>query len=241
MEPVNQTPFALAPIVGRLNFPGYSLTLIVKGTFDLSNGEVATPAEEQLFPTGDEYFPGDDDLQGSCRYESDYALHKPRADLLLAGTCHAPGGRPATSAEVSFDVGPYGKSVRVTGDRTWEGPPFFRRPSEPEQFTEHVLSYEQSFGGEGWRTNPVGIGYAKDDSEGGTGEHLLPNIEDPDELVRSTRNRPTPAGFGPLGQTSPVRSSTARDSSTAISPKIHRRMWRRAPNGVLLGADAGVR
>ena len=83
MEPVNQTPFHYGPIAGRLNFPGHSLTLIVKGTFDLKPGQAATTSEEQLFLAGDEFYPDDDEMEGSTRYEADFAYFKPRADLLL--------------------------------------------------------------------------------------------------------------------------------------------------------------
>jgi hypothetical protein len=51
LETINQTAFHFAPLVGRLNFPEHSLTLIVKGTFKLSRDGKATPVEEQIYPT----------------------------------------------------------------------------------------------------------------------------------------------------------------------------------------------
>ena len=88
MELLNNTHFSFAPLPGRLNFPKYSLTLIVKGTFDLIPGGKVTEVEEQLYPTGDEFYPEDEEMLGSPRYELDFACFKPRADLLLSGKCH---------------------------------------------------------------------------------------------------------------------------------------------------------
>src|SRR5438477_785896 len=106
--------------MGKVHFPNHSLTLIVKGTFDLAPGKKAAAAEEQLFPTGDEFYPGDDEQAGGCRYESDFAYLKPRADLLLAGKCHAPAGRPVETCRVTFRVGAKERTLLVVGDRTWE-------------------------------------------------------------------------------------------------------------------------
>ena len=85
MRYVNQTSFTAAHIPGRLNFPGHSLTFVVKGTFDLHQGKPAEPADYQPYPTGDEFYPDDGDMTGGPRYEYDYAFFKPKADLLLVG------------------------------------------------------------------------------------------------------------------------------------------------------------
>lgn len=201
MKIVNPTPFQLAPFVGRMSFPGHSLTLIVKATFDLSPGGRAEPAEEQRFPTGDEPHPDDEEGKGSVRYASDFVPFKPRADLLLAGTCRAPGGRPAESVDVSFGVGDCSRTLRVFGDRRWTGPLGLRSMSAPAPFAEQPLQYERSYGGAGFDSNPVGVGHSRGDGDGKDDEWLLPNIEDPRRLIRSPRSHPAPAGFGPLGAT----------------------------------------
>ena len=93
MELLNESHFEFAPIVGKVSPPQDSLTLIVKGTFRLSPGETTTLVDEQLLPTGDELYEDDDEGQGSCRYDSDFAYFKPYTDLLLVGNCHPPAGR----------------------------------------------------------------------------------------------------------------------------------------------------
>jgi uncharacterized protein YjbI with pentapeptide repeats len=200
LEIINQTLFKFASYPGRINFPGHSLTLIVKGTFDLLQGQNATPSEEQLFPTGDEFFPDDVDMQGSCRYEYDFAHFKPKADLLLSGHCHSPNGKPIPACQVNFQVGAHAKTLNVFGDRCWKRSIGFGTISDPEPFTRMELKYENSFGGKGYKKNPVGKGFSKQETENGKKARFLPNIEDPENMIGSPRSRPEPAGFGPLGR-----------------------------------------
>jgi len=204
---LNDTPFPLAPIPGRIEFPQLSLTLVVKGTFDLHPGGPATIAEEPLYPIGDEHLPEDEERAGPIRYASDFASLKPAADLLLVGTCHAPGGKPAGACEVAFQVGERRRVLRVSGDRYWEARGGRWVPSEPEPFTAMPLGYERAFGGQGYGPNPVGRGLAEVVGADGVGRRPLPNVEDPESPVTSPDDRPEPAGFGPLSPLWALRQS----------------------------------
>ena len=205
MEIINQTPFLFAPFAGRIGFPGHSLTLIIKGTFDLVPDGVAVISDEQFFTTGDELYPDDDEGNGSSRYESDFAYFKPRADLLLAGTCYSPGGKPVKANQATFQVGTSSKIIGVFGDRFWN--PITRTISDPIPFTRMELRYERSFGGSGYNKNPVGKGYSKIIDEAGAKVRPLPNIEDLRNLVDSPGKQPEPAGFGPFSSLWEQRSS----------------------------------
>lgn len=198
MELLNETRFEFAPIVGKVSPPQDSLTLIVKGTFRLSQGERATLLEEQLLPTGDELYEDDDEGQGSCRYSSDFAYYKPHTDLLLVGNCHPPEGKAVSSCRVTFQVGDYAKPLAVFGNRYWQGT--MRSQSAPEAFTSMPLRYENSFGGDGFKKNPVGKGSGTVQQENGTSNRPLPNIENMQRLIGSPGDKPDPVGFGPLGQ-----------------------------------------
>ncbi len=200
MKTVNQTPFKFAPFVGRLNFPKHSLTLIVKGTFDLTAGAKAVPAQEQPFPTGDEFYPDDEDMQRGPRYESDFAFYKPRADLLLVGKCYPPGGKPAQMCQVTVRVGEKTKTLTVVGNRRWERQGLRYKSTEAEPFTEMELRYENSYGGEKFKKNPVGKGHGLVKDNRGNSNRLLPNIENPANLIESSHSHPELAGFGPLGR-----------------------------------------
>ena len=46
MQVHNQTDFTFGAFPGRLDFPAHSLTIVVKGAFDLVPGGVARLAEE---------------------------------------------------------------------------------------------------------------------------------------------------------------------------------------------------
>ncbi len=121
MEVFNNTSFMLAPLVGRIGFPNHSLTLILKGTFDLKPGEKTVLSKKQLFSTGNELYEDDDEGQGSCRYDSDFAYFKPHTDLLLVGNCHPPEGKALPSCRVTFQVGNHAKQLAVFGNRYWQG------------------------------------------------------------------------------------------------------------------------
>jgi hypothetical protein len=190
----NDTPFSFGFNAGRMPFPGHSLTLIVKGTFDLvPDGEV-TLSEEQQLPTGDEFYEDDEEMQGGPRYASDFAYFKPRADLSLSGHCHASKGTLAPARRVTFQVGAVVHSLIVYGDRHWIGPV----ATDPEPFSKIPLRYDYSYGGKGYKKNPIGRGYAKTKDENGGVKRYLPNIMQPGEQMSTPISRLEPVGFGPI-------------------------------------------
>jgi uncharacterized protein YjbI with pentapeptide repeats len=199
LELINNTPYQFAYVVGKINFPHHSLTLIVKGTFDIKPGTTVAPAEEQTFPTGDEFSPEDQEKTGSVQYESDFAYFKPAADLLLTGSCHAPDGQAVKHCNVTFQVGDKRCTLSVFGNRYWEHTIAGGAISEPVPFVEMPINYENAFGGEEFDKNPLGKGAEKG--------KLLPNIEDPNQLIASAGDKPDPAGFGPLHRLWPQRNS----------------------------------
>ena len=198
MEIINQTPFTFACISGNLFFPKYSITLIVKGFFDLIIGAQAVPSEEQIFPTGDEFYPEDEDMQGGAMYSSDFAFFKPRADLLLVGKCHAPKGTKVAARQVKFQVDSKSKILNVFGNRYWKRGLLGSSSTDPEPFSEIDLRYENSFGGIGYKKNPVGKGINKIKDNSGNNLLPLPNILHPDDQIISPGSKLEPAGFGPL-------------------------------------------
>lgn len=86
MDLLNSTPFSVGYLLGQVHHPASSLTVVVKGTFELTQGKPAVPATGQLPLMADT--PGEDDGVTSLRYPADLVHHKPRADLLLVGHCH---------------------------------------------------------------------------------------------------------------------------------------------------------
>jgi len=195
VEIINTTNLLFAPLVGRVNFPDHSLSLIVKGTFDLKNRTPAKPAAKQLYPSGDKFYP-DDENSKSLWYESDFAHYKPCADLLFVGKCHTPNSTPRQTCKVTFQVGDTQNSLAVFGDRYWHN--ISKTISSPDPFTVMDIRYENSFGGEGYKKNPLGRGLKEIKAANGQKIIPLPNIENISQLINSPDNRPEPAGFGPL-------------------------------------------
>lgn len=195
MEIVNETALQTAFLVGKIRSPRYCLTMIVKGAFDLVPGGVCTPSEEMPFPTGDEPYADDPDGLGAPRYPSDFAPYKPRADLMLVGSCHVPDGRPRGRCPVRFEVDGLGRRLEVWGDRQlrWRG--LGRRPTDPVPFEQMELRYERAFGGPRSKLNPVGVGRSARRDPDGRRVRRAPNLEDPQRGARE------PAGLGPLGAT----------------------------------------
>lgn len=126
----------------------------------------------------------------------DQGIPKSSSEYLLVGHAHSP--EPVPHLAVSVELGGRQKVVNVVGDRVWQR----GVPSTPEPFTTMPLSWERSFGGEGFAENPVGRGFVRGDAEGAP----LPNLECPRRMIRSPSDRPEPAGFGPFGFDWPQRN-----------------------------------
>lgn len=177
--------------------PQNSLTLLVKGTFDLVPDGAATPREESELPTGEAHHGAAQ--ESSVSYPSDFAVFKPRADVTLTGTAHAPSGRAPFMA-VRFRLGSeengFDRRLIVFGDRRWTPGLLGDAASLPEPFTALPLVYERAFGGKGVESNPVGTGHRSVAVRGEIAR--LPNLEDPSHLIMSHDEAPQPVGFGPI-------------------------------------------
>jgi uncharacterized protein YjbI with pentapeptide repeats len=196
----NLTPFLLGAKVCSRRPPAPEMTLIVRGTFLLVRDGPVTAVEglmEQGPLTAEVFSDDDEDRRGECLYGGDFADFKLRAEVLVKGTCHAPGKKPVTECPVLFRVGGWSKMLRVVGPRVWTdsvlGPAF----SEPQPFTEMPISYANAFGGPGFAPNPVGKGYKTRE---------LPTVEAAGAPIRTRSDHPAPAGFGPLSPTWPQRA-----------------------------------
>jgi hypothetical protein len=180
-----------------------TLYTIVKGTFDLGHGGV--PAEEQLpIAMKDEHFA--DPAASSIKVPADIGLVKPGTDVLLIGHAYAPGGWPAYYVDVSLQVGPLFKLVRVFGDRLWEASAAGTAATAPQPFEVMPLLWERAYGGAGQGAtgpvsdvrNPVGRGFHAPDSPYPVDGMPLPNLEDPAQPIGSWKHAPQPACFAPI-------------------------------------------
>ena len=130
---------------------------------------------------------------------------KPRGEVLVSGSAYAPGDERVQAVMVRLAVERAGaalvdKKLAAIGDRWWAG----SRPTEPVAFRQMPLDWGYSYGGEGFARNPIGKGARSVDSPHGA-VVPLPNIEDPNKLVASPKDRPEPAGLGAYELTWPQR------------------------------------
>ncbi len=185
---VNPTQLTAATLPWQVKPPQDSLTVLVKGTFDIVPHGPARLREEGDPPLGDMHW--DDDETRSTAYGSDYAIFKPKVDVTAVGSAHAPGGS-APAAQVEMRFASIQRKIAVFGDRAWKKALVRTAMSEPQRFTSMPLVYERAFGGPKHPTNPCGVGH-KD-----TGD-ALPNLEDPSRPIGSPNDTPAPICFAPI-------------------------------------------
>lgn len=188
--------FPLAVIPGKIRPPEWTATCIVKTSFALRPDGPAVPLPEPVPFSGDVL--RDEEMLNDPLYDNDFSPWKPNADVLLMGTCHAPGGKATTACRVDFAVGKWSKALAVIGNRHWKKSLLMSSASDPEPFKSLPLNYGNAYGGEGFDRNPVGRGYEK---------AFLPNIEPLEDRISSPGDRPEPSGYGPLNRQWPQRSS----------------------------------
>ena len=209
MQQCNDTQLKLAWLPGSLKAPDHSLTLVVKGCFDLVAGDKAVVCEDPDAGAimGDLYV--GDEPTASLSYANDLVIYKPKADLTLSGVAYPPPGE--AGCRVTFAVGNWRKSLAVFNDRYWDG----GSASPPKPFTEDTaampLTYENAFGGVNFSANPVGKGLDKVTLGKGEALQPLPNIEHIDRFLSSPAQKSLPAGFGPLkdnwGDKTPIKGT----------------------------------
>jgi len=208
METHNHTPFENGLAIGMGPDRHPCMSVIVKGTFPIparpTRDAVEPAVEQRPVATEDEYYKGD--ITGSVRIESDQVPYKPRTDVVVVGTAHAPGGEPVRQLDVSLRIGRRLRHVvRVFGDREWIFPTRMAavpRMTDTAPFVEMPLIYERAFGGMDYKSsawcpyNFIGRGFIGEKSKEVVDRTPLPNLEYPNNLISSWDDQPRPAGFG---------------------------------------------
>lgn len=131
----------------------------------------------------------------------DLGLPKLKGEVLLLGKAYAASGQPTPMAHVRLAVaGAVDKTLRVHGDRDWDG----ARLGEAKPFVEMPLGWEQAYGGPGFAHNPYGKGYAL--GKDAVAPRPWPNLETPETPAVDPAEEYTPAGFGALELAWPLRA-----------------------------------
>lgn len=195
----NTTPFVTDRAWVRDRDGAEVWLVAVRCTFRVRPDGTTVVAEEQDPPVLAPQYRGNP-AATSLLYDSDFYLTKPTTDVLLHGHAHTPGGKPTTAVDVTMQVADVRKTLRVTGDRSYQKTALGLTTGQAQPFTRMPLTYERAYGGAEpnppkdpnrprfEERNPVGTGFAP--VEGKT----APNVEYPGPNFGSR-----PAGFGPVG------------------------------------------
>lgn len=209
MELINRTPFLLGRTVLLDKRGAERLIVVLKGTYSIGEGGELCLADDQEPIVEAEEFKGEPD-SSSIEKEAELGPMKIATDVFLKGSAKAPRSG-TTRVEVTLRLGSLEKRAVVFGDRYWKDSLGKARISDPEPFDSVPLTWENAHGGqdmtpdkeEYWAqqpANPVGRGFRAKKSKAPWKDTLVPNIDDPADLLRSLDQKVTPVGFGPIGR-----------------------------------------
>ncbi len=187
------------------------LVVAVKGTFRIpSPGHGPELAQQQIPLVVADTFTGEPGRSAPI-YEADYPPRKPRCDVLLIASAHAPGGRPAERVRVGLKLGPITKTFDVVGDRLWQVGNAIGPGAAIQPFERMPITYDRAFGGvddfhpdpsrhSAFMQNPIGRGYHQVLDAALVDGSPMPNTEDPRCPVVEPDGDYRPLSFGPIGR-----------------------------------------
>ena len=136
---------------------------------------------------------------------SDIGLRKQGCDVVALGRAHSPHPQGTSMMPVQVAVDDDIRRMLVFGDRRWEQRNGKIVPTPPESFVALDLTWDKSYGGQCiddhgndvvYAYHPHGQGYQV--SKSCAQDELLPNIEDPAELISQWSDTPRPCNIGPI-------------------------------------------
>src|SRR6185436_16174658 len=211
MNLTNATKYPAAYTMGMDPSGQEYLVVVVKGTFSIPvGGEQPTRALRQVALVEADVFAGEPGFSAPVA-ESDFALRKPKCDVLLNGSACAPGGKPAEQVPVMLQVGSLSKSFNVVGHRAWVNDPFGWKPTRPVPFVKMPISYGNAFGGRDltdpdeknhrwYGSNHAGVGFHTNLYPPLVEGKPLPNTEEVGKPVEKPDGKYRPMAFGPIGR-----------------------------------------
>jgi hypothetical protein len=205
MELVNHSRYTARIVVDTDRDGGDTLVLLVKASFDILPDGVLQLSPKQPEIEWADVFAGEPGAS-SVLYESDATWGRSGTDVAFIGYAY-PRRAGDRQVDVGLRVARLTKSLRVFGDRHWEGTLSGPRISQPAAFERVPIVWERAFGGTDLTPadpknhrqearNPVGRGFRAKASRTALEGSPLPNLEDPRRLITDPGDRPPPAGFG---------------------------------------------
>ena len=150
MEFHNLTPFPSLAYEGIDHDNNEFHVVAMRATFDIVPGSPLKPAEDQQpLSVADEYF--GEMNKSSVKQESDLVQYKPKCDVIIIGSAHAPGNKPAPRFETGIKISgsvTLDKKLIINGPRFWKKDGSSWTLTEPEPIASLPLQYEYAYGGE---------------------------------------------------------------------------------------------
>ena len=185
------------------------VVVAIKATYALTpeGGDLELAAEQAELVKADE-FTGDPGLSATL-HETDFSAHKPQCDVIVNGSAHAPGGKPARKVTVGLRVGPIHKRFEVIGDRVWEARMIGAGASDPKPFRTLPISYDRAYGGadtgkddevQTYAENPIGVGYYPLSDGKKLAGRALANTQEIGKDADGRKARVRPMSFSPIGR-----------------------------------------
>ena len=169
MRLYNHTPFKYMTFQSEDLADSPFQVVVVKCTYDLLLGRPPELASDQE-PVRTDAMPFEAEHPSSLREEDDLAPFKPRTDVLVLATSHAPGRQPAREWIAGITIGKISKQILVTGPRAWHHSKLSGWSLEAPTPTRDVaIRYELAYGGiaqrasgqDAYRENPIGRGFVE--------------------------------------------------------------------------------
>jgi len=194
-----------------------NITVLAKAVFSIAPGETAIRSRSPIpFYENDTFIGGNDPLICPPLHEIDLVVWKPMTDVIIHGNAYAPRGKRAYFFDAGVAIGPIVRKVRVFGNRKVDASGIFLKFSDPVSFDEMPLNFSLAYGGtdtlsnpenpRSYPRNPVGKGFVIDTDRVNLHGMVLPNLEDPSNLLtpgnllikryERWKDAPTPRAFG---------------------------------------------
>jgi hypothetical protein len=220
MDVRSRCPLPAASLLYRPRKDRWRLAIVCKATHKLLPGQARLASTQEPLYAEEQCW--QQDRSKSIERPADLVPAKPRVDVVLVGSAHAPRRAPARSISVRLSVGEIDKSLEVCCARTLSADGI---PRDGALVTSVPLRWELAAGGHG-TTNPVGV---PQDVHPAFGSRVLPQIQ-PAGWLSGDPGAPIPiAGLGPIGAAWPSR----RDRLGARAASFREGDW----NNEVLGDD----
>lgn len=202
----NDTPFATFHFQSMDMAGRHFLVVVTKATYDIAPvGPPSLSASQDPVALEDERWDRAAPLH--LRSEDDIAPFKPRTDILVTATSHAPQGKPAREWLAGVSVGKVAKRILVTGPRAWTYSKitgWTLGSAEPARSVP--VRYDLAYGGiagagekaVAYQRNPVGRGYVDVASADRTKPIPAPSLLTPDFAPPTLGGEYPVEGFGPM-------------------------------------------